>query len=671
MLLAGPVVALDVFDTLVERNVRPEHVKILACDRLVQQLGLDRACGLDLYARRQRIESALGRRALGEVGEAEFRHAEMAEELHAELRASGLLPGGLDAAKFAAAALRAELAVERQVLRAKPGALHALQAARSAGMRVLLVSDFYMPGPALAGLLASVGIAPPLYDSLHVSCERMASKRSGRLFDLVLAETGCAASDVTMFGDNPHSDVAMAAGRGLRAVLVQDEARIAFYASDAAEVTQPRRLLDRLRALVEASDAPATHLRHAVPALLLFTERLYRAARRQGLRHIFFLAREGQLLERMFNAYQDALGDEVPDRIATHYLLVSRRACYAASLAPLAGERFEGLFAHYRRISLRAFCSSLGFSAADTAGIAARLARDPDAVEPDFPNSDTFRALRADPDFATLYEAHRTEQRDYLRSYLAGFGVDLLRHPLSVVDCGWKGSIQDFLRGALPPEVEVQGFYVGLIGVGQDVSTKAGLLFSNVGGLSPDYLVFAENRSLFEVLLCADHGSAAGFERGLDGRIRAVLEDDPVERRFVEETTLPVARDAEQVFRALAATRATTAIRRAAWERMVAETHAGLVFRPWLPNVSWLMEAQHRESFGVFHLSRLTGGGTASIRERLRFLAELLRRPRQVIAGSFWPASMLYAHGGRPLVYGYALMRRLRGRMARRRVPAS
>jgi len=669
VLLAGPVVAFDVFDTLVERNVRPEHVKILACNRLVQELGLNGACGHDVYARRQRIESALGRRALAETGEAEFRHADMAKELFAELCTSGLMPGGLDAASFAAVALRVELAVERQVLRAKCSGLDALRAARSAGKRVLLVSDFYMPASVLARLLAGVGIAPPLYHSLYVSCEYMASKRSGRLFDVILANTGCAAPAVTMFGDNPHSDVAMASVRGLRTVLVQDEARVAFYASDSADVTQPRRLLDGLRALVEASDAPPAHLRHAVPSLLLFTERLYCAARQQGLRHLFFLAREGQLLERIFNAYQDALGYDETERISTHYLLVSRRACFAASLAPLKVERFEGLFAHYRRISLRDFCRSLGFPATETEAIALRLGRDPDAVEPDFPSSDTFSALLADPDFAAYYEAHRNRQRDNLRCYLAGFGVDLLKHPLAVVDCGWKGSIQDFIRRALPPEVRVQGFYIGLIDLGQDVSAKTGLLFSNIGGLSQNYFIFAENRSLFEVLLCADHGSSIGFEHGPDGRIRAVQEDDPVERCFIEETALPIARDAEQVFRALAALRISTAIRRSAWERMVAETHASLVFRPWLSHARWLREAHHRENFGVFQLTRLNHRGTASIGSRLRFLAQLLRRPREVIAGSFWPASMLYAYGGRPLVHAYALARSLMSRVGRCRMP--
>lgn len=667
VLLAGPVVAFDVFDTLVERSVRPEHVKILACDRLVQRLGLERVCGLSLYRRRQRIERMLASRNRHAVGEVEFRHVDMAAQLHTELLASGLLPSRLSSATFTSAALRTELAVERQVLRAKPEALDVLHAAQSAGIRVFLISDFYLQSVDLAELLASVGIVPSLYESLYVSCEHMASKRSGRLFDLVLAQSGCTASDLTMFGDNPHSDVAMAVDRGIRAFLVNNQARMAFYSSAAADVTQTRKLVDGLKTLLAAPDAPEEHLRNAVPSLLLFTERLYRASRQQGLRHLFFLAREGQLLQRMFEAYQDALGEDAEERISTHYLLVSRRACYAASLAALEEESFDGLFAQYRSISLRDFWTSLGLSSKEMESIEVRLTHDPEAVEADFPNSQIFRALLADPDFATLYEAHRTDQRDNLRNYFAGFGVDLVQHPLAVVDCGWKGSIQDFLRRALPDEVIVKGFYLGLIDVGQNVCSKAGLLFSNVGGHSEGYSIFAENRSLFEVLLCADHGSTKGYARDIDGRVHPIIEDDPVEHHFVKKTSLPVARDAEEVFRALATIRLATVIPSAEWERIVATTHAGLVFRPWLPHVRWLMNAQHRESFGVFHLSLLSHGGALSPFGRFSFWLRLLWRPRALISGCFWPASMLYAHGGSLLVRCYALFRRLRVPMARRR----
>lgn len=663
---AGQVVLLDVFDTLLERTIRPEHVKILACDRLVRLLGLRGLDGLSLYARRSKAEREISRQNLADHGEVEFHIAQLAGMLHAELSASGHLPEGIAPDAFLAAVLRAELAVERCCLRLKPGALPALAAARRTARRVLLVSDHYLPGEQLGRLFADIGLGTDLYETLIVSSDHRASKRSGRLFDLLLARLGCPAAELTMIGDNPHSDIAMARSRGLRAVLVADPARTDFYASAAAEVTRFAALETRMQALIEGADAPSQHLRHAVPALLLFIERLFVAARERGLRHLFFLSREGQVLRRLFEIYQDAFLGDGPDRITTHYLLASRRACFPPSLDMLGRERFAGLFDHYRRISMRDFCRSIGLEDAATDRFAASLGLDPDVVEQDFPTSDAFQALCTHQDFAALYEARRITQRANLLDYLGQFGVDLRRHPLAIVDCGWKGSIQDFLRSALPPEIAIEGFYLGLIGVGQSLEHKHGLLLSTVGARSPDYAIYAENRSLFEVLLCADHGSALSYDRRDDGSVAVTVADDEPERDFVERKALPVARDAEAVFRELVALRTMSAVPASAWERAVAAIHARLVFRPWRPEAAWLRDARHREGFGVFHMSSFHAGSAPSLAERARFLLTLARRPGPALSAAFWPAAMLHAHGGRLLVHGYALWRRSHAALRRR-----
>lgn len=661
--LAGPTIALDVFDTLVERSIRPEHVKILAADRLVRRLGLPHVCGLDVYRRRQHIERELGRRAMADHGEAEFRHADMAHELHAELAVAGLLPARITSDLFSQAALRAELAVERQVLRPKKEVIAALEDARRNGKRVVFISDFYLSSVDLSGLLASAGITRELYDALFVSCDQMASKRSGRLFDRVLDLLGVGAAEVTMFGDNPHSDVAMARSKGIAAVQIRDDEQVSFYETAAADVTAADRLFSKVYSITEAQDAPASHLRHAVPALMLFTERLYSSARQRGLKHLFFLAREGQLLKEMFDIYQDAMAIDDIDRIETHYILASRRACYVASLGPLPSENFHGLFAQYRRISLHDFCRSLGFATAEINYIASKLQIDPHHIEPDFASSTIFKRLIADQTFSERYESIRKEQRENLREYIFGFGVDLNSNTLALVDCGWKGSIQDFIRRALPDDVSIEGFYIGLLSAGQDLHCKTGLLFSNKKGITDYFFAYAENKSLFEVLLCADHGSALSYRKGDDGRVVVELDNDPVEDRFVADKARPIALDALAAFRELAAARSMTAVPNRTWERLVVKTHSALVYRPWRGHAAWLLEARHRESFGVFHLSEINKTPTTLL-GRLRFLSRLAREPRKLLNESFWPAATLYAHGGRPIVVLYALARQMRARMS-------
>jgi hypothetical protein len=460
----------------------------------------------------------------------------------------------------------------------------------------------------------------------------------------------------------------MAQRRGIRALLVDDAERRTFYRSAAADVTQAGRLHARIRAAAAAPARQNLTLRATVPSLVTFIERLYGEARRSGLQHLFFIAREGRVLEQMFNAYQDALGLDANERIATHYVLASRRSCFVASLRPLGEEDFAGLFDFYRRISLRDFMRSLRVADPRIDAIARSIGVDADVIEPDLPTSDSFRMVLASPLFGHDYEAIRRNQRANLRAYLEQFGVDLRSHGLALVDVGWKGSIQDCLRKVMPSGVRVAGFYLGLIAAGQSVEDKRGLLFSNVGGLSRDYLVYAENRSLYEILLCADHGSALSYETAASGRIEVMLDDDDDELDFVRREIMPLTADALAAFDEMLAARMDVLVPQDKWSALAARMHADLVFRPWRRDAAWLARARHRENFGVFRTSIFGEPAPPSIGRRLSFLVALVRAPRRVLHGSFWPSYTLYRHGGRPLAWAFAWWRKRSNRRMNRAV---
>ncbi|WP_149535702.1 HAD family hydrolase [Siccirubricoccus phaeus] len=664
VLLAHPAdtIAFDIFDTLVCRSITPEHVKRLALARLARRLGLKLGDAAGLYEARRRIEAELCRGNADLHGELEFRHADMARELHAALAAQGLTPLP-EAADFAALLLACEVAVEREVLRPIPGAAAALAALRAAERRLVAVSDFYLPEVVLRGLLARCGISlegVPLF----VSADHMASKRSGRLYQLVLGALGLSPPQLMMVGDNAHSDIAMARAAGCAALQVDAAAQHAFYARAEAGVCSPLRARTAWREAVGA----APGLRGAAPALVLFIERLYAAARQDGLRHLFFLAREGQVLLRLFERYQDCLGLAPGERIACHYLLASRRACYIASLGPLEAEEFALLFRQYRRISLGEFLASLRIPAEQAGIFAQAIGTTLDAVEEDFPTSACFARLRALPAFAAAYEALRHGQQANFRAYLAGFGVDFARHPLALVDVGWKGTIQDCIAAALGAGVTLQGYYLGLLQAGQEMAGKRGLLFSNIGHATPGFRIFAENRALFEILLHADHGSALSYERLPDGRVEARLEAAPEELDYISRSVAPVAAAVVASAEALMRLRHDSALPEHEWERFVLDCHADLVFRPWDTSAAWLLQASHRENFGVFRLSSFRQGAAPGLPARLRWTLRLLRRPREMLQPSFWPALTLHRQGSALLAWLYGWRQR---RVERRALAAA
>jgi FMN phosphatase YigB (HAD superfamily) len=651
----GLVVAFDVFDTLVRRTINPEKVKLLALDRLRRRLALSGIDTAGLYQLRHRIEAELCRANADVHGELEFCFADMAQALHQELCIAGIDPVLSNPDDFVEALFDCELEIERSVLRPIPEVVAVLAAVQASSRTVVLISDFYLPADRLRALLASVGVsvAP---DRIFVSCDRMASKRSGRMFPIVAKALGVTPADMIMIGDNPHSDGAMAKTGGLSSILLDAQANHAFYASPQADPSLWPNAERAFRAVIGA-DGIWT-IREVAPALLLFIERLYAQARQNGYRHLFFLAREGQLLRDLFEAYQTQLGLAGDARIATHYLIVSRRACFLCSLRPLAEENFAGLFANYRQISLADFLHSLRFTADEIADFAEDLGVDAACIEEDFPTSTTFAHLRALPRFQAAYEKRRSEQRNNFLLYLAQFNVDLEAHPLVLVDVGWKGTIQDFILATVPSEIEVQGLYLGLLYAGQSVANKTGLLFSNIGGLTSGFFVYGENRSLFEILLCADHGSAHSYVRGPDGRVSVTLDDNADEAVFVRTYVKPVADDLINTVKRLGQVRGLYCVPDSRWEEFVKSTHSTLVFRPWDDTAQWLVNARHRENFGVFGTSTFSSGQSPSLTARMSFLVRLLREPRRVLYSSFWPSFTLYQYGGRALIACYAGYRR-------------
>ena len=207
-------IAFDIFDTLLARTITPEHVKMLASDRLCRLLGWNAIDGHLLYQVRREAERDLCLRSFGLHEELEFRFAELADEMLERLVARGISLSHADQALLAATMLDCELAVERSVLQPIGPTIDALNLARSLRKKIVFVSDFYLNKESVVRLLEPF-VSLAACEALFVSSDHMASKRSGRLYQVVCAELDISPSNLMMIGDNPHSDYAQARAMGL------------------------------------------------------------------------------------------------------------------------------------------------------------------------------------------------------------------------------------------------------------------------------------------------------------------------------------------------------------------------------------------------------------------------------------------------------------------------
>ena len=271
-------------------------------------------------------------------------------------------------------------------------------------------------------------------------------------------------------------------------------------------------------------------------SLYLFTRQLYDRCRKDGITDLYFLAREGQFLKRLFEIYLSQ--SPVDPDLKLHYVYISRKACVSARLDHLDQENFLP-YRCYSALSIRAFLASLNFSQEEADEITALTGLDASKRIESFFDSSPWKILRNNERFRELYDAHRIQAARCFDAYLASTGYLTAEAP-ALVDVGWSGTMQDQLvRGGY--RQTTIGYYLGLSGVADESedNRKTGLLSDCRKGRNP-YLYSYNN---YEYICVADHGSTAGY----DEAGKPVLQDDD-DLRLYREVFRPIQKDIETAF---------------------------------------------------------------------------------------------------------------------------
>ncbi|PJL09571.1 hypothetical protein B9Y63_00870 [Stenotrophomonas maltophilia] len=648
------VVCFDYFDTLVSRGVHPEDVKRLWAEGIARTFpeGPD---GPELYRQRNAREAAHCAIDRGPGLDSEFR----ASEVYIELWDANPGLQSMPRTAFTTLALDLEVSLELSTQQLDEQVVGLVRELAAKGIECWLVSDFYLETDVFQRFLAHHGL-DTAFKRMFVSCDSFTTKRGNGMYARLLAETGIAPGRVLMIGDNEHADFNNARAAGLHAIHLDRSRRHAHYqvlAERAADLARTRADVNRL-----LSAGPGV-FRELALTLHLFIDRLHARLVREGARDVFFLAREGQFLKRLFDHYQSTRQLQGAVRIRSHYLEVSRRATLLPSLQPLAQETFETLFRQYRRISLNDFLSSLGLQSM-SAELAERLGVGADAIQDDLPSSEVFARLRADALFQQTYEQERLARRSAFLAYLNAFGADPTAQTLHLVDVGWKGTIQDNISaiviGADNGLTAVQGHYIGLVASGSASARnrKDGLLFSCVGNTSRNFAVFNENRALFEVVLAADHGSALCYSFDANG-LPVVSHQEFSEESLFRSKVAPLQAQLWDLFVELDRVFRHHNIPARELERLATRAHARMLLQPDQAAIEWFENVYHVENFGVFNHSTFdVGAHQPSFIDKLRFYLSLRRNGVDNLG--FWPLLTCLQRGGRWVASRYA-SGRLRG----------
>ena len=236
-----------------------------------------------------------------------------------------------------------EETIEHEIVSPRPEVIELMQFALTQGKRIVLASDMYLPKALIENMLAHHGISG--WHTFYLSSETGYRKDTGDFYRQLLIDENVSPDEVMMIGDNEHSDVQIPDNLKMKVQHVMRPVELA-------------RAIPRLGPLVENTlysndlhrqlvvgmitksnfhplfypDFDATDLVPASPwaigytiagpVVLSFVQWLAEKAIVDGMKCLYFLAREGQILRTVYDQWvaNDAKA------IASDYLVLSRRA---------------------------------------------------------------------------------------------------------------------------------------------------------------------------------------------------------------------------------------------------------------------------------------------------------------------------------------------------------
>ena len=414
-----------------------------------------------------------------------------------------------------------ELALESESLYGVGAMRRRVDEERRSGNPIVFISDMYLPSNFLEFILRREGFFHE-GDRLFVSCEQGCSKGGGGLYRRVALELGTAGLTWKHFGDQARSDGVIPRRQGIQAVRV-DECLPRRAELAALKIADPIGLRPSLvagalrRARLSWSDrkeraggAFILGASVAGPILFGFVDWCLSEARSKGLKKLYFVSRDGQILARIARVLCGA-GDY---GIEVRYLYGSRQAWHPAAVERFTEKEFGWVFAPARYLTLGQVFDRLGLEG--DAPIAFWRAR---GIQRD----DNMPAeLRREVGQWLLSDAVRCEiehvsakRREMSLLYLGQEGL-VGTHDWGMVDIGWAGNLQKSLARLLGRAEGVRekrfwSFYFGLTAPSAEAVEFPRMSYWNeleAGGAD----IAGLNQAMFEIFTAADHGTVTGYK---------------------------------------------------------------------------------------------------------------------------------------------------------------
>lgn len=251
------------------------------------------------------------------------------------------------------------------------------------------------------------------------------------------------------------------------------------------------------------------------PVIADFTGWVLRSAAAKGIKRLYFLARDGYVINKTAAVIAEKSGINIEPR----YLYCSRISLRNAALADLGEEAYRYLLEGGFSVTPRVILGRLRLGGEEREKVYRDIgyADDENTEMGKTAAGDFCGRLRKSAVYNGYVKSVSEGCRENAAAYLDQEGL-MSDTPYAIVDSGWTGSMQRMLR-ILTGRRQI-GFYFGMYSRGND---EDGEFYTYLFDKSTSpFLVSKFNNNLFEAVCSAPHGMTEGYKRE-NGKIVPVL----------------------------------------------------------------------------------------------------------------------------------------------------
>lgn len=423
-----------------------------------------------------------------------------------------------------------EKRLEEKMLLPVADVIKKIEECRSKG-RVVFISDMYFSATFLRKILERHGIIKE-GEKLYVSCDYQATKRTGKLFDIVQEEEGVPFNNWTHFGDDYNNDYIIPKRKGIKAVRIVHESleyeklceEQSPYASNKISASIFSGILRATRLTLGVKDDGGFLTGVMCGLLLPFVASCLKDAKIRGIKRLYFASRDAYV---MFLSGQK-LSTLYPD-IELRYIYLSTRTIYPTLIEKGTREEISELLSIILTYKPSSIIKLLGLEVDENSPLKKKIDINVECKYGDATSNLLIEWLCQEKQAEVLREKGK-HKKDLLLDYLKQEGfVANDNKMVGLVDIGWRCSSQKFLSKIIGNSAMY--YYWGVV--------NENFYSDEMGNYKPFFytdVVGTPHPKLLECYICKNiENTVVGYSKMADGNVSVQLDKGQITQSMIDD----------------------------------------------------------------------------------------------------------------------------------------